>query len=569
MIVGMILITLAIIAVVIVMALHGSHHSPAPPTPPTPPSPTPPSPIGGATLFIYPEVGGFTVEDFGGFPDPDVVKANFNAIAVIANASLPSFADMWNDSKVQALVSDSGVPLQRWLSFSFDSSTPYCSCRTSTVAGACAKNADTCKYPKDALDSCDDVVKDMIGIIGKNKPIVGIVVDTEVGDPTCIVAAFEKVAQAFPGLQLGWSTSLGAASMSSPKNEGKTTWDVCLGQAYTDTGTLSLYSGSCKLSSSFWSVLAELVKDAPASRAAPMVCGAGNCQDLNGCIDERMTGAQITQLLISRPATFKWRNFGIWYGTYRNPSFGNCANSDVSCTKKCCDAWKVKKPVPTPTVEHYNLPYTRHIPVLITDMERTQYERFPLFTQEGYMLGKLPSHLRKRLTDHWMSERKYRKKELIDDHTAKYIVAKKNKHPAFMVAMNSKLQRDLEAFILDELIKWTSLNNLVHTATYGIREYTDGAILSPHVDRPETHVLSAIIHVGSIGMREPWALEVYNRELPVRNIEFNQSYDFVLYESSSLVHGRPLPLHGDIYANLFIHYAPDDWVNKLSGLNVV
>lgn len=554
-IVVIVLIIAAIIAVIVVLLVRG-HHAPGPPM--------------GTRLFLYPEVLGFNVADFGGFPDPDVVKENFDGIAVIANAASSTFADMWSNSKVQTLVSDSGVPLKRWLSFSFDSTTIYCSCRTATVPGACVKNEDTCKTPDDplTLSSCDAVAQDMIRIVGKNQPIEGILVDTEVGDPTCIVLAFEKVARAFPGLRLAWSTSLGAASLSSPKNEGSMIWDVCLGQAYTDTGTRPLYTGLCNFSSSFWPTLSKLLANTPASRGVPMVCGAGNCQDKNGCIDERMTGAQITDILKSRPDTFRWRNFAIWYGGYRNPSFG-CVNSDSSCTTGCCDKWKS-----APTVDNYDLgliesyKHPRPTPDLITEMERTQYQRFPLFTREGYRPGKLPVHLRKRLTDHWMGERKYREEEKIDEHTAKYIVAKKSRHPAFMVGMDPNLQRDLEEFVLDELIEWTRLENLVHTATYGIREYTDGAVLSPHVDRHETHILSAIIHVGSIGMREPWALEVYNRELPVGNVEFSPSCDFVLYESSSLVHGRPIPLQADIFANLFIHYAPDDWTDQLDVLDL-
>ena len=30
----------------------------------------------------------------------------------------------------------------------------------------------------------------------------------------------------------------------------------------------------------------------------------------------------------------------------------------------------------------------------------------------------------------------------------------------------------------------------------------------------------------------------------------------VLYESGSLMHGRPFPLKGNFYANIFIHFEP-------------
>jgi prolyl 4-hydroxylase len=213
--------------------------------------------------------------------------------------------------------------------------------------------------------------------------------------------------------------------------------------------------------------------------------------------------------------------------------------------------------------------FSRPSPSFITPAERTSYEKFPLFTREGYRTGKLPYHLREWLSKEWREKRKRRKKEEIDDHTAKYVVAgKKAKHAAYMVELSPEIKQALEQFVLERLEEWTGLGSLEHTATYGVREYTDGAVLSSHVDRYETHILSAIIHVGSMNMRKPWSLEVYNRESPLQSIDFSDECDFVLYESSSLVHGRPEPLEGEIFANLFIHYAPKNWKQQLEKYNL-
>jgi len=32
--------------------------------------------------------------------------------------------------------------------------------------------------------------------------------------------------------------------------------------------------------------------------------------------------------------------------------------------------------------------------------------------------------------------------------------------------------------------------------------------------------------------------------------------DLVLYESHSVIHGRPFPFTGDFYANIFVHFEP-------------
>ena len=56
-------------------------------------------------------------------------------------------------------------------------------------------------------------------------------------------------------------------------------------------------------------------------------------------------------------------------------------------------------------------------------------------------------------------------------------------------------------------------------------------------------------------MDEPWPLEVYDRHDRAVNVTMEPG-DMVLYESGSLMHGRPFPLKGRYYANIFIHFEP-------------
>jgi hypothetical protein len=88
---------------------------------------------------------------------------------------------------------------------------------------------------------------------------------------------------------------------------------------------------------------------------------------------------------------------------------------------------------------------------------------------------------------------------------------------------------------------------------YGIRIYTEGAILSPHADRLPL-VSSAIVNVAQ-DVDEDWVLEVYDRDGNAVNVTMEPG-DMVLYESGSLIHGRPFPLKGKYYANIFIHFEP-------------
>ena len=55
-------------------------------------------------------------------------------------------------------------------------------------------------------------------------------------------------------------------------------------------------------------------------------------------------------------------------------------------------------------------------------------------------------------------------------------------------------------------------------------------------------------------MDEPWILEVYGHDGKANNITMEIG-EMILYESHSVIHGRPFPLQGKTYANAFLHFA--------------
>ncbi len=83
--------------------------------------------------------------------------------------------------------------------------------------------------------------------------------------------------------------------------------------------------------------------------------------------------------------------------------------------------------------------------------------------------------------------------------------------------------------------------------------YTSGSILATHVDR-DPLISSAIINVGQ-DVDEDWPLEVYDHDGWAHNISMTPG-DVVLYESHSVLHGRPFPLMGKYFANIFVHFKP-------------
>mmetsp|Transcript_13775 Transcript_13775/g.27488 ORF Transcript_13775/g.27488 Transcript_13775/m.27488 type:complete len:529 (-) Transcript_13775:82-1668(-) len=131
--------------------------------------------------------------------------------------------------------------------------------------------------------------------------------------------------------------------------------------------------------------------------------------------------------------------------------------------------------------------------------------------------------------------------------------------PTHMVSVDNSalrgqrgLKTDLWEAARETISDWTG-QELTPVSLYGIRVYKEGAILAPHVDRMPL-VSSAIVNVAQ-DVNDPWPIEVYAHNGKAYNVTMEPG-DMVLYESHSVLHGRPFPLNGKFYANCFIHFEP-------------
>ena len=91
---------------------------------------------------------------------------------------------------------------------------------------------------------------------------------------------------------------------------------------------------------------------------------------------------------------------------------------------------------------------------------------------------------------------------------------------------------------------------------YGIRRYRPGNTLEMHLDRAEALIVSSVLQIAQ-DVDEPWPL-VIERD-GRRNEVFLEPGQMLLYEGATCSHGRPTPLRGRSFANLFVHYRPTDW----------
>ena len=83
---------------------------------------------------------------------------------------------------------------------------------------------------------------------------------------------------------------------------------------------------------------------------------------------------------------------------------------------------------------------------------------------------------------------------------------------------------------------------LVGTALYGIRRYTRGARLQPHLDHLKSHVISAILNIAQ-DVDSPWPLQILDHSGRPHEVLL-QPGEMVWYESASLVHARSRALNG-------------------------
>jgi prolyl 4-hydroxylase len=118
-----------------------------------------------------------------------------------------------------------------------------------------------------------------------------------------------------------------------------------------------------------------------------------------------------------------------------------------------------------------------------------------------------------------------------------------------------KLQHHVQRAVKPFVEEWTG-QKVVESGFYGIRIYTKDSIIPTHVDRLPL-VSSLIINVFQEDMEGEWPLEVYSHNGKAHNITLEPG-DAVMYESHTVLHGRPFPLKKGNYANLFVHYIPVD-----------
>lgn len=216
-----------------------------------------------------------------------------------------------------------------------------------------------------------------------------------------------------------------------------------------------------------------------------------------------------------------------------------------------------------PHTMHWAKPVVHGEKVVITKWFRTQgsittqfktlpYKQLPCFTTEGFKKTRLPDDLFTTITEFYQKNRAHTVAEE-NDAIGTYIQTTTDHHPAKLIELSEELRQAIFSVICPLLEDWVNIK-LKPSAVYGIREYQRGATLKMHVDRIDTHQVSMIINVAQ-QVEKDWALQIADHKAKIHHVIMSPG-DVVFYESARLQHGRPEPLDGEYYANIFAHTAP-------------
>jgi prolyl 4-hydroxylase len=218
---------------------------------------------------------------------------------------------------------------------------------------------------------------------------------------------------------------------------------------------------------------------------------------------------------------------------------------------------------PNPYTEHWAKPvitgekfiitkWFRALGQLSTPFRQQVKYTIPTFTRQGFSKVRIPFSLYAEIKAWYDANVTHQMPEVSDAINVFVLASDAGKTPATMLFVPDPLKLKINNTLHPVLEMWAN-TRLEMTALYGVREYKRGATLLPHTDRPQTHQVSAILNIAQ-SVETPWPLLIHDHLCNTHDI-YLEPGEMLLYESARLIHGRPYPLEGDYFANIFVHAA--------------
>ncbi|HWN67854.1 MAG TPA: PqqD family peptide modification chaperone, partial [Haliangium sp.] len=175
-------------------------------------------------------------------------------------------------------------------------------------------------------------------------------------------------------------------------------------------------------------------------------------------------------------------------------------------------------------------------------------EYLPCYTPVGFARRTMPPGLHQRLLEYYRAHRH----EIVREAETTGVESDEG-DGSVLVPLPEPLRREIHAALQPICEEWCG-EPLEPTVVYGLRVYHHGARLKLHRDRIATHIISAILNIDQETSTD-WPLEIDDHVYRRHRLAL-QPGEMVLYEGGRLRHGRPEPLDGASYCNVFVHYRP-------------
>jgi len=173
----------------------------------------------------------------------------------------------------------------------------------------------------------------------------------------------------------------------------------------------------------------------------------------------------------------------------------------------------------------------------------------PNFTEYGWAVTKAPEHLTREMQS---TLRHQFESQYPEGHDPAIV----GDYPTTLVDMPELIDRALHQ-ILPYAEAWSGVPLKIQRG-YGMRIYPNTSRLLMHLDKITTHVISCIFHIDHSVDNIPWPLVIEDFDGITQKVVL-QPGDMLFYESAKCLHGRPIPLEGNWYTSLFLHYSPIVW----------
>lgn len=190
-----------------------------------------------------------------------------------------------------------------------------------------------------------------------------------------------------------------------------------------------------------------------------------------------------------------------------------------------------------------------------TQTRRAPHESLPNYTRTGFQKFSVPEPLFEKILKFYHENQLTQRDEYVEGYIFNALTP--NVSTSTLIDMPSELRKEIHDSVKPMLEQWCG-KAVEPTFVYGIRTYKDKAVLKPHRDRIETHIFGTIINVAQVA-REDWLLMIEDHLYHEHQVVLKPG-EMIFYESARLKHGRPIPFEGEVFANIFCHFKPVDYV---------